>query len=334
MKVSASIYSNNQKQLADLIDELDAHRIDYFHVDCNNDPKVFDDIRFIRTISKTPVDLHIISSTPEKYFDAIIENNVEFVSFQYENLTKKLTLPANWQSKTGLAITSSTAVDVFKQYEHFDFVLMMTTTPGQSGGRFRHENFKKIREFKSKFPSKKIQVDGGVNEEVSFILRNMAVDSIVSGSYLLNHDYIGAQLMSLKSNAVDSHYQVKDFKIDLEESPVITNQNPSFIEILQSIEDGNMGFTILTDNEKKLKGIISNADVRRGLLKNKSDLRSVSVDSMINRNPVLINENATVTEMLSLIKSHNFAILFLPVVDDHQCVTGSMMFNNLIKGES
>ncbi len=334
MKVSASIYSNNQKQLADLIHELDAHHIDYFHIDCNDDPKVFEDIQFIRTISKTAIDLHVISSSPEKYFDFISSNKVEFVSFQYENLVKPLKISDDWHSNTGLAITSATPVDVFKQYEHLDFVLMMTTTPGQSGGRFRHENFNKIREFRSKFPSKKIQVDGGVNEEVSFILRNMGVDSIVSGSYLLNHDYIGAQLMSLKSNAVESHYQVKDFKIDLEESPVITNEYPSFIEILQSIEDGNMGFTILTDNEKKLKGIISNADVRRGLLKNKSDLLAGSVDSMINRKPVLINENATVTEMLSLIKSHNFAILFLPVVDDQNRVTGSVMFNNLIKGES
>ena len=43
MKISASIYSTT-RDLEQVVRELDAHRIDLFHVDCNDDPKVFDDI--------------------------------------------------------------------------------------------------------------------------------------------------------------------------------------------------------------------------------------------------------------------------------------------------
>ena len=36
MKISASIYSNTEKDLTSLIKELDAHRVDFFHIDCND----------------------------------------------------------------------------------------------------------------------------------------------------------------------------------------------------------------------------------------------------------------------------------------------------------
>ena len=86
MKISASIYSSKNQKLEQIIHELDEHGVDYFHVDCNDDKSVFDDIVRIRELSSKPIDLHIISSEPEAYFDAIQKHRVEFVTFQYENL--------------------------------------------------------------------------------------------------------------------------------------------------------------------------------------------------------------------------------------------------------
>ncbi len=57
MKISASIYSNKHQPLADVVRELDEHFIDFFHVDCNDDPSVFKDIVAIHQSSSTPVDL-------------------------------------------------------------------------------------------------------------------------------------------------------------------------------------------------------------------------------------------------------------------------------------
>ena len=88
---------------------------------------------------------------------------------------------------------------------------MMATIPGESGGKFDKSNFTKIREFSQLYPDKKIHVDGGVNAEVSFILRNMGVYLSVSGSYLFNSVSIGSALLNLKLNEVESHFLVKDF---------------------------------------------------------------------------------------------------------------------------
>ena len=334
MKISASIYSNKEKNLPSLIKELDDHNIDFFHIDCNDDPAVFNDINIIRQISSTPIDLHIISSEPEKFYAGIADNDIEYVSFQFENLLNPLKLPNGIKSRTGLAITSDTSVEVFNDYaDQCSFVLFMTTVPGQSGGSFNKENFRKIRKFARLFPGKKIHVDGGVNAEVSFILRNMGVYAAVTGSYLLNADYVGAALLNLKSDNISSHYHLSDFMIDVNELPLLRVKSFDFQDVLHSIEDYKLGFTSVVDEQNKLVGIITNADVRKGLIKHINDMNNIPVEDLINTNPVVINQNRTINELLRLIKSLRFPILYIPVVDDENRLVGAVTFNNLIKGE-
>ncbi len=334
MKISASIYSSKEKSLPDLVKELDDYIVDYFHIDCNDDLSVFDDIKKIRTLSKTPIDLHIISADPEKFFPKIIENNVDFVTFQFENLKSDLKIPKEIKSMLGLAIISETDINVFDKYkDQFDFILFMTTTPGKSGGTFNKENFKKIREFHTKHPSKKVHVDGGVTADISFILRNMGVYSVVSGSYLVNSLMMGNALHNLRSNYyVPSGMQVRDVMMGKEELPIISEAS-SFADVLKSIEKYNFGFTNVADAGGKLKGLISNADVRKGLIKRITDLNKVEMNDIINRNPIRVYDDLSISDMIEFIKNTKQNILYLPVVDRNENLTGAMTFTNLIKGE-
>lgn len=334
MKISASIYSNKTKPLDELVKELDSANVDYLHVDCNDDLKVFDDIKHIRTICKTPIDIHIISSEPEKFFAGIKETSIELVTFQFENLKSPLNIPSDIKCQLGLAIVSDTPIEVFEPYQDkFDFILFMTTTPGKSGGVFNTENFRKIRDFKNRFPGKTIHVDGGVTAEVAFVLRNMGVDSVVSGSYLVNTESpIGRVLHQLRSGNIISHTRISDFMITRGESPTIKS-SATFLEVLQSIEDHKLGFTNVVDDSDKLIGVISNADVRKGLIKNIKKLEAITVNDLLNKNPFKIKDSSTVSEMLAFIKSIKFPVLFLPVVNDNNVLQGIVTFNNLIKGE-
>ncbi len=334
MKISASLYSNKVKSLEELVKELDALNIDSFHIDCNDNPAVFDDIARIRKISKTPIDLHIISAEPEKYLEQIVRYEVEYVQFQYEDMQgRHIDLPAG-NTQYGLAVVSDTPLEVFEPLQQqYSFILLMTTTPGQSGGVFRKDNFNRIRRFGKMFPGKKIHVDGGVNDEVSFILRSMAVDSAVSGSFLVNHTSMGAALMGLKMQEVRSRYQVKDIVIDKADLPVLDIDQCSFPQVLQSIEKYDLGFALFTDQHQKFSGIASNADVRRGLIKNLNDLNQTTVKDVVNSHPICIQEEATISDMLALVTSKSFPILFLPVVNTENQLTGAVTFNNLIRGE-
>lgn len=336
MKISASIYSSKQNNLPALVKDFDDHKIDAFHVDCNDDIGVFDDIKVIRSISKTPIDLHIISSEPEKYFSLIEEHAIEYVQFQYENLKNPLQFPANnGKTKYGLAIVSDTPLDAFQEYtDQCSFILLMTTIPGQSGGEFRKDNFQKIRKFRNAFPGKKIHVDGGVNDEVSFILRNMGVNMVVSGSYLVNSQSIGAALLNMRLENIQSHYKIRDFMMDYEDLPVLKRSTATFNQTLQIIEDYKLGFVFFIDDNRILTGMASNADVRRGLLKNLSNLNDTSIEDVINVNPVTIDQDATISDMLRLIKNKNFIISFLPVINQKHQLVGALTFFNLIRGEA
>jgi ribulose-phosphate 3-epimerase len=335
VKISASIYSNKDKSLKDLIEELDAYHVNFFHIDCLDDSQVFDDIATIRSISKTPVDLHLITPAPEKYFKLIAKHQIEYVTFQYENLPDGLQIPDFIKADVGLAITSETDISVFDRFsDACSFILFMTTTPGMSGGEFNRHNFKKIREFRSKYPAKKIHVDGGINAEVSFIMRNMGVNASVVGSYLFRNSFIGSALLNLKSDDVSSHYRIRDFMLEQDEIPVIHEDELTFEKVLLSIDQYKMGFTNITNSNGILLGIITNADVRKGLISRINNLNEIEVSDMINCDPAYIFEDETVAEVLSYIKKLSFPVLFLPVVDRQKKVTGAIKFNNLIKGES
>ncbi|MGM0479726.1 MAG: CBS domain-containing protein [Bacteroidota bacterium] len=332
MKISGSIYSDKERTLQSTIVDLEAHQVDMLHVDCNDDPAVFEDIAKIREWCSMPIDLHIITRQPEQYFELLREHPVEYVTFQYEELDQQLEIPSDISGEKGLAIITPTPIEAFDAYANFDFILMMATIPGQSGGVFDPENFRKIRAFRKKYPNKNVHVDGGVNGEVSFILRNMGVHSSVSGSFLFKAASVGQALMDLTKREIESRFKIKDFMIPREECPILQRSQLTLENILKSIEAGGLGFTIVED-DSQMHGIISNADIRKALLNNLSDIENMDPVTMINRTPVTIASNATVDEMLNEVRSQSFPVTYLPVVDETQNAAGIVTFVNLIKGE-
>lgn len=335
MKISASIYSNPNKALSDIVKDLDVFHIDYLHVDCNDDPKVFDDIANIRTFSKTAIDLHVITENPDRYFDLIRKNAIELVAFQHENLDGPLKYPRDLSSRLGIAFTSETPVEIFEQYaDSCAFILFMTTTPGKSGGSFDERTFDRIREFKKRFPSKQVHVDGGVNDEISFILRNLGVTCAISGSYLVKSDDLPQALLSLKSDHSGRDYAVRDFMIKPNELPIIAEDEAiDFATIIKGIDESRLGFILIIDSSKRLVGVVTDGDIRRAVLSYIEDLSQLKVLDIVNRKPIAVVESSSVSEMLNEIASHQRAILFLPVVDNSGVLTGAISFNNLVKGE-
>ena len=302
------------------------------HIDCRDTPPTFDDIRTIRQLTDTPIDLHIIAADPQKYFNQIAELKIEYVSLQYEDMGGVIEVPALPNTKFGLAIKSETPIDVLKAAKGYDYVMLMCTTPGMSGGIFQKENFSRIIEIRHHYPHLKIQIDGGVNDEVAYILRLLGVDSIVSGSFLLNHYTIGSGMLSFYKKPAGGDFLVKDFMIPFDYLPVLKEQQMYFKEVLQTIENYKQGFVLTIGDSGVLTGVISNADLRRGLLNQIEDLSKINVHSMQNKNPVCISENATLGEMLTKIDALPFIILFLPVVDETGRLKGAVLLNNLTRG--
>ncbi len=342
MKISASLYSNQSKNIAQKMEELLQYNLDMVHIDCNDDIDVFDDIAYINANASMPIDLHIISDQLDKFVPLIKKNKIAYVCFQYENISEldieKWLHNSGLASTTvqlGLAFVNTTDLEKFAPLKHcFDFAMLMTTTPGKSGGTFDASNFKRIHEFKKMYPKHDLQVDGGVNGEVSFIVRNLGVTRAVSGSYLMNAPDFGHALMQLKYKQVHSNFSVNDIMLPLGETPTVSC-DATLLEALNTIETYRLGFVAVIDTTNALKGIISNADVRRAWAKALSNNINIpaTITPLINTTPLCIESESTVTQMLDFVKKLTFPVLFLPVVDQQNKLIGTIAFNNLIKGE-
>ncbi len=334
MKISASIYSNPTKSIEEIVVELDSYHVDFLHVDCKDEMKVFDDIEKIRKISRTPIDLHIITEKPSKYYSKIKEHKIEFVCFQHENSNEKIIIPDDINSSIGIAIMNDTPVDIFDSYfkEGFAFGLLMTTTPGESGGSFNEKTYQRVTEFKKKYPTKALYVDGGVNDLVAAKLRDLKVDCSISGSYLLKAEELGVALSKLKSDIGGLHFKVTDFMIRINQLPIISSNDLTLSNVIETITKYKMAFCLITNDSNCLFGIITDGDLRREFLKNIDDLNKVSVENMLNKNPLYIHEESYVSDALEIIKKNNKQIMFLPIVDKKKQLLGVVSINQLIKG--
>lgn len=335
MKISASIFSNKDRPLEDLVRELEECGVDLAHIDCNDNLGVEDAIARIRAVSSLPIDLHIISDDPAKFYPMIARQRVDYVTFQHENLQGRIPEFPDLGCQYGLAITTGTPNAVFDQYAaHCDFILFMTTTPGQSGGTFDAANFRKIRDFRRAYPGKRIHVDGGVNAEVSFVLRNLGVYSAVSGNFLVNAGNLSrAFLQLLVQKKHVNHLHVRDMMLQRDELPVLRQFELSLPALLRKIEDVQMGYCLLTDDQDQLTGLVTNADLRRGLLRHFDQLGALDAQEMVNPHPKTIADTATIDELLTAVRGFPFIVQFLPVVDADHRLVGAVNFNNLILGE-
>ncbi|MFY0675163.1 MAG: CBS domain-containing protein [Bacteroidia bacterium] len=333
MKISASVYAHAADEIDEIVHSLEQIGVDYFHIDCNNEPKVFDEIAEIKKVSKKPIDLHLITKTPEQYFSLIETHKPDFVSLQFEELPKAFAFPRIEGVKWGLAIKTETPISVFENFAgQCDFILIMATTPGKSGGQFDAKNFRKIRSFLRHFPNKSITVDGGVNAEVSFVLRSYGVQTAVVGSYLAKSDKQAVSLNQLKYENTDSHFTVEDMMTSRAHLPIIKTEDCSLENLLAKNEAYRLGYALIEDANENLVGISTNADIRRGLLKNVQEIGALKVDDIINTSPKSINLNTTIKDMLASIKGSGNFVSYIPVVDDKKLI-GSINLHFLIKGE-
>ncbi len=334
MKVSASVFSNTNLPLKEVVKMLELCKVDMLHVDCSDEPELFEKIEEIRRYTALPIDLHIISSRPELFIPLIEKHKPEYVQFQLEDLPEGFDYPVFAHSKTGISIVSETDWRAFEPYyKKCRHVLFMATTPGKSGGYFDPVNFRKIRSFKNRFPAARVHVDGGVNGEVSFILRTLGVDCIISGSFLVRHENPALAMLDLLHREIHGAFEVKDFMMPLDEIPVMSIENADFFAAVEMIEKYRFGFMFYTDHSGQLCGMTTNADLRRALIKRGGKIENIVKEDFVNPHPFTCTENMQVGEMLSHVKSAEFPVLYLPVVNQAHELTGALTFQQLIKGE-
>lgn len=103
------------------------------------------------------------------------------------------------------------------------------------------------------------------------------------------------------------------------------------LDTLLAISKARAGCALVTDGEGRLLGIITDGDVRRGLLENPECLQRTAGEVM-NRQPARIHPDRLATEALQIMESHRpGAIGDLPVLDDAGRVLGVVTLKDLLR---
>jgi CBS domain-containing protein len=256
------------------------------------------------------------------------------LTLQHEFLPKDFHYPRNLHSRLGIAFTGETPIRTFDRYaDTCGFVLFMTTTPGQSGGKFDQHTFQRIRDFKEGHPEKRIHVDGGVNDEVGFALKALGVHCAVSGSFLVCATDMARALMGLQGKTGENRIAVREFMRSLHETPHVQESEVTLGRLLEAIDASKLGFVAVVTKQNTLLGIVTDGDLRRAVLRHLDNLQGLLHADLINRHPITVLGETTVSEMLQQVCKAARPILFLPVVDQANRLLGVVSFNEIVKGE-
>jgi ribulose-phosphate 3-epimerase len=213
MRISASISSLQKRQIPDTVSMLDQAGVNFYHLDSVENREIFDFAKSLGEITQTPMDLHLITSDPVKYWDEIRESGIEAIVIQLEALHSTLIIPEDMRGKVGLAILATSSPELFKPYEKVaSSLLIMTTTPGYSGGKFQKEQFANIMRFRFMYPKVPLIVDGGVTAEISSVLTFMGIPQVVSGSYLFSAETVFETVSKLRDKPI-MHWKVSDISL-------------------------------------------------------------------------------------------------------------------------
>ncbi|HCX28010.1 MAG TPA: hypothetical protein DHI91_02620 [Candidatus Portnoybacteria bacterium] len=130
-----------------------------------------------------------------------IKNQNEKPQFKIQNLIKET---RNAGKQFGLALNLETPIEVLESYiDDLDLVLLMGVNPGFAGQEFQNEVIPKIKQLRQKYPSVKIEVDGGVGPSNIREVYEAGAELLVVGSAVFGQSDIGQVIKTLESKIKD-----------------------------------------------------------------------------------------------------------------------------------
>ncbi|MBW2654548.1 MAG: KpsF/GutQ family sugar-phosphate isomerase [Deltaproteobacteria bacterium] len=97
---------------------------------------------------------------------------------------------------------------------------------------------------------------------------------------------------------------------------------------LEQMDKFKLGAVIVLDKEKKLKGIITDGDIRHCIANNQFHLNTQSVDTVMSENPRTLTAQSFLYDALNLMEKYQITVL--PIVDNHNRLDGLLHLHDIL----
>jgi len=197
IEIAPSILSADFARLADEIAVIESAGVKIVHLDVMDGhfvpnitigPPV---IAKLRKYSNLVFDSHLMISEPEKYAERFVEAGADHVTFHIEaaDESKRLIDRLHELGATaGICLNPETPVDSIKKVAPLcDMVLVMTVHPGFGAQEFMPEAAKKVIQVREIVgPDIRVEVDGGIDPQMTPIVVSYGADTLVAGNAIFS----------------------------------------------------------------------------------------------------------------------------------------------------
>lgn len=211
-RIAPSVLGADAAHLADEIADATAAGIDMFHLDIMDGhfvPNLSFGPAMVKTVNRLTdafLDVHLMLSEPEKYFEPFVEAGSDCITFHIEVHPDPSAQAARLRELgvgTGVSLNPDHPIEsVLPHLEEFDHLLIMSVFAGFGGQAFIEESYSRIESARKFIDdhglTTQIEVDGGVDQSNAQRVLDAGADILVMGTGFFGasnrHDVVTAIL--------------------------------------------------------------------------------------------------------------------------------------------
>lgn len=216
-EISASFLSLEKENAIRTMYNLEAGKVDYFHIDVmdgkfveKNTIEIMKDYALtVSHISNLGLDVHLMVENIKEFIDEYLMLQPKIISFHIEATKSEeevmgiIKYIKDNSCRVGIAISPETDISKIEKYlKYIHLVLVMTVNPGKGAQKLIPETIEKVKKLKKYVEDNNIdidiEVDGGINDLTAENAKSSGANILVSGSYLTSSENISEAVKKIK----------------------------------------------------------------------------------------------------------------------------------------